>query len=70
MLSILSEYDRLSEISPPLHDSFVSKIKKKLNNIQGLVLPYYLNGFSATTPYEEEYEENTQEDDEKISNEV
>ena len=69
LMSILSEYDRLQETSPPLHDSFVSSIKKKLTNINGVILPYYLNGFNHTQPYPEyfdEFESNTLED-EKIS---
>ena len=66
-IGILSEYDRLGEVSPALHDSFVSNIKKKLNVLHGnVVLPYYLNGFNHTTPYPEDdadFENNT--DDEK-----
>lgn len=64
LLSILSEYDRLYETSPALHDSFVSSIKKKLTNIHGMVVPYYLNGYTPTIPFPEvEYLDNT--DDEK-----
>ena len=65
LISVLAEYDRLYEISPPLHDAFIKSIKKKLVNLQGVVLPYYLNGFNHTMPFNEdnEYEENT--DDEK-----
>ena len=64
ILSIFSEYDRLYETSPVLHTKFVSKIKKKLANIRGVILPYYLNGFNHTRAYEEEaFENNT--DDEK-----
>ena len=53
LLSIFSEYERLYETSPILHKEFVSSIKKKLTNLKGIILPYYLNGFNHTAPYEE-----------------
>ena len=64
LLSIFAEYDRLYETSPVLHTKFISSIKKKLKNLKGIVLPYYLNGFNHTRAYGG-FEDNTFADDEK-----
>ena len=65
LVSIFSEYDRLYEISPILHTTFVSHIKKKLKNLPGVVLPYYLNGFNHTVAYNEDEQWEDNESDEK-----
>ena len=64
--SVVSDYERLFEISPDLLDFFKNKLKKKLQkrDLGEFKLPFYLNGYKHILPATE-WEENTQ-DDEKV----
>ena len=73
LLSVFSEYDRLYEMSPPLLSAFIKHIRKKLRNreLNGFILPFYMNGVQRVVKYEEskdEFENNysNNSDDAKI----
>ena len=65
MSSILSEYDRLYEISSPLLRQFVDKMTKKLKKIvtNRFVTPFYMNGYIHCESYNDNFIENTEEDE-------
>ena len=65
LTSLVAEYSRLYEISPPLLNRFVDKMCKKL---QGLVsdrfrVPFYMNGYRHCASFNE-FDDNTE--DEKL----
>ena len=53
--SVISEYERLFEISPPLLAKFVEKMAKKVRNLvhNRFKLPFYANGFYGVRAFEE-----------------
>lgn len=62
--SVVSEYERLFEISPPLLNNFVDKIIKKVQNMEHnrFKMPFYCNGFYGVRSFEEEsFDNNTVE---------
>ena len=63
LLSVSAEYERLYEISPPLLDKFIKDIKRKFKKRQlnGFVLPFYMNGFVSVNRYGA-FEDNTDDD--------
>ena len=50
--SVVSDYERLSEISPDLLDKFKNNLKKKLEkrDLGNFQLPFYLNGYKHISP--------------------
>ena len=66
--NIFTEHERLNEISPVLLDKHVKKVRSKLKKraiADGFVLPFNFNGFQHMKPYNEQFENNS-EDDEKV----
>ena len=65
LVSMIAEYDRLYEISPPLLNRFVDKMCKKLQSLvtDRFKIPFYMNGYRHCQSFTG-FEENTE--DEKV----
>jgi len=65
LVSMIAEYDRLYEISPPLLNRFVDKMCKKLQSLvtDRFKVPFYMNGYRHCQSFTG-FEENTE--DEKV----
>lgn len=70
MATIVSEYERLYEISPPLLARFIDKMCKKLRSLvtERFRIPHYMNGYHHCASYHEGFDDNSIEaSDEKIN---
>jgi hypothetical protein len=62
LMSVITEHERLNDISPSLLKKHVSALKKKINKNaldHGFVLPFSFNGFQHMRVYDETFEDNS-----------
>ena len=65
MTTVISEYDRLYEISPPLLARFIDKMCKKLQNLvtDRFRIPHYMNGYHHCSSYHDGFVDNSISDE-------